>query len=348
MPEKLYDDKGRSIVTLKGAVDWLDVTTFSADVFDEWTKYLYEIHISQPRQMKLQRYTGVIWNDTVFIGSGTQKKMPHFMLHVTGVDADRIFREFASRKCWETDRVKCTRIDIQTTFWGDPNRMSLVAIAQEERETQEYEIKNKRKHVIEAILGDENDTLYVGAKSSQRRLRIYDKMLVDEYGKTHFMERTELQFRKQTADGVFKRLEAVDDRNMSEWIESAIRGETSKFPDHIRDQLTGWTGTQERDSVAIPRGKKIIPVSNRARWVIGIRKALTLACKEEGESGRRARSVLFNAIVSAFIGTRWDDQYHWKIIRYHDDIDAVEFYRYDMSMAEGEREPASTENSDHV
>lgn len=308
----------------------MDVTTFNGDIFDEWKHILDELHISQPRAVKYGRYTGLMWNDVVFLGSGFQKKQPHFMLHVTGVDADRIFREISLRDSWEVSRVNCTRIDIQVTFWGDVNRMELSEFAQEEKKEHPYEKKNKRKYVINAYVGDENDTLYIGAPSSTKRLRIYDKPLADDYTNTHYMERTELQFRKQTAHGVFLKLEATEDRHKSAWIESAIRGEVGKMPDHWREQLSGWIGTQERDATPIPRGKKTPVVSNRTAWVATNRNALAIACKQEGHDGARCREMLFRAIVEALIDTRWETYHDWKIIRTIDTLDAVEFYYYHM------------------
>lgn len=169
-----------STVRLQAAlVDWLTITTYDQTIAKYWANKikLWDKGREVPRKQhkKIMQYEGFITyvnNGSVFWGVGIQKKVPHWMIRISGELADELAGT-AARHCAD-GLMSCTRVDLQMTI-VEPSTWSqsqfLWRMQQIGKKTGWIESESK--------LHGQMATVYVGSRESQRFARIYNKSSPD-------------------------------------------------------------------------------------------------------------------------------------------------------------------------
>lgn len=151
-------------------VDWLTLTTYSLEAVNE----LFYIHTGR-RDMsgiadkgQFRNYRGVIAHHALF-ASGRQGEATHYLVKASGSAAHDLAVSLANCLLWES--FTATRIDFQVTAPGDLDGLSVRdSIARIQAANH-----RGRPAKITTILG-KTDTVYIGSRSSDRLVRIYQKL----------------------------------------------------------------------------------------------------------------------------------------------------------------------------
>lgn len=170
----------------KAALDFLRLATWD---ITEHTYVLSDILTSEPGEWepgKWLQYHG--WRkDSKFIGTGEQNGKRHSIINVSGYKADTF-----SYPVLNLDTYYATRIDIQITI-PKPREIDLATI---------YSQWSNDKTKISLIQSEQNDTLYIGARTSDVFIRLYEKPL----DSMHL--RLEFEFKGRVARGIWTALQA--------------------------------------------------------------------------------------------------------------------------------------------
>lgn len=117
---------------------------------------------------KWLQYAG--WRkESFFIGVGEQAKERHAVMHSSGFLAHTMYPVFMDFDDWY-----CTRIDIQRTV-KKPDWVDLPKL---------YNYLGKNGTSL--ISSEENDTLYIGARASEKFTRLYEKLFEKMYLRLEF------------------------------------------------------------------------------------------------------------------------------------------------------------------
>jgi hypothetical protein len=108
----------------------------------------------------------------IFHGQGIQGGRPHHIAHMSGERSDDWASYFMHAE-W-TDKIYCTRIDLQVTI-AEPTEHDGVAL---------YEKVHRKVKSIVRSPGV--TTVYVGARSSQLFIRVYEKVLEERFLRCEF------------------------------------------------------------------------------------------------------------------------------------------------------------------
>ena len=160
-PDRRYSEVG---------VDWLTLTTYSLEAFNE----LYYIHTGEHDQTGIKEkgsfrnYRGVVASGALW-AAGKQGQAVHYLVKASGAKAHDLAISLASCLSWESFRA--SRIDLQVTVPGTLDGLSVKRSA----EAIVAMGRMGRPPKITAILG-ETDTVYIGSRSSERMVRIYQKL----------------------------------------------------------------------------------------------------------------------------------------------------------------------------
>lgn len=116
------------------------------------------------KQSKWLQYRG--WKkESFFIGHGRQQGKSHTVINVSGSLSQKMLPTLR-----ELDEWYCTRIDLQITIDACVMGDDRLAMVRDDCDT-------KNTTLIESI---ENDTLYLGSRSSDVFVRLYEKILEDK------------------------------------------------------------------------------------------------------------------------------------------------------------------------
>lgn len=146
------------------ALDYLRLGTWDMAEYPLLVSSLMQLMPGKWEQSKWLQYHG--WkNDVLFIGVGEQKKQRHGIVNISGPKSNDHYNYFLE---WES--LYCTRIDLQITV-RQPENVHLDEVY--------ARIKNHVKSSL--IQSEQNDTLYVGARTSAIFTRLYEKILDTKY-----------------------------------------------------------------------------------------------------------------------------------------------------------------------
>lgn len=170
----------------KSALDFLRLATW--DIIGH-TDTLSETLLAEPGEWepgKWLQYHG--WRkDGQFIGTGEQNGKRHSIVNISGYQADAKYRPFLSFESYYA-----TRVDIQVTL-PKPASVDLADI---------YRTWQNKKSKISLIQSEKNDTLYIGARTSDVFIRLYEKPLDQLY------LRLEFEFKGKAARAIWRSLQA--------------------------------------------------------------------------------------------------------------------------------------------
>jgi len=185
-------------------IDYLTCTTFNPVVFATVRKVVTETARHYDRDRRRLQYTGILGHHeqgSAYCGSGIQKNRDHYLVQISGLWADTLFPLVANHVA--TGKARCTRIDLQLTVNYDRDSWSQPDLA----DTLRHDNPRRSVSYLESASGPANSklgTVYFGSRSSDRFVRVYEKMGL---GEDVFL-RFEAEFKSPRADVVCK---AVDE-----------------------------------------------------------------------------------------------------------------------------------------
>jgi hypothetical protein len=154
---------------MNAKLDFLRLATWDSAELSFLTSHLMEEMNGTFEHAKWLQYKG--WaNDGVFLGHGEQDNSLHGVVNISGFKSDEHYVNLLE---WET--FYCTRMDIQVTI-RQPSDVILPEVYERIREHTKASL----------IQSDENDTLYLGARTSEIFTRLYEKILDTKYLRLEF------------------------------------------------------------------------------------------------------------------------------------------------------------------
>ena len=210
----------------KAALDYLRLATWD---ITEHTNLLADILKDGPGKWehgKWLQYHG--WKrETFFLGTGYQKKKRHSIVNISGYMADRNYTSLTTYGSYYA-----TRIDLQITILK-PDGVDLNSI---------YNLLQERKVKSSCIQSEKNDTLYVGARTSDVFIRLYEKPLDTMY------LRFEFEFKGKVARGIWQALQGkstVDEIFQHYLAKCTVPARIKKFYFEVQDGETAFAIRQE-------------------------------------------------------------------------------------------------------
>jgi hypothetical protein len=210
----------------KAALDYLRLATWDTSEHVFLMSDVLKDGNGQWEHSKWLQYHG--WKrEQFFLGTGYQKKRRHSVVNISGYMADRNYIGLKSY-----DSYYATRIDVQVTI-PKPAGVDLNAI---------YNLLQTRKVKSSCIQSESNDTLYIGARTSDVFIRLYEKPLDKMY------LRFEFEFKGWVARGIWKALQAettVDEIFQHYLAKCKIPDRIKKFYFEVQDGETAFAIRQE-------------------------------------------------------------------------------------------------------
>lgn len=236
-------------------VDWLTLTTYSLEAFNE----LYYIHTGEHDQTGIKEkgafrnYRGVVAAGALW-ASGKQGQAIHYLVKASGARAHDLAVSLASCLSWESFRS--SRVDLQVTVPGTLDGLSVKRSAESIVATR----RMGRPPKITAILGD-TDTVYIGSRSSERMVRIYQKLGTPDGIPPRV--RFEVELKGDLAATALK-----DMMNGRVRIADRLAWEWNRLPvDRNHESLSGITNELLACKSAEPTPPPIRPLPNTLRWL---------------------------------------------------------------------------------
>lgn len=178
-------------------IDWFTITSFEDSFHDFWLQKFREVAGQDAgEERKVLQYAGHVFDivgGTGFIGTAIQKGVVHHMLRLSGYAAEEYKDYVLSQQ--RQGFITCTRVDVQVTVpmpaeWSQWDL--LVRLREKGRITGWVESKS---------FGTGFQTVYVGARASERFTRVY----VKKTGETLLL-RYETEYKGRRARAVLKSL----------------------------------------------------------------------------------------------------------------------------------------------
>ncbi len=151
-------------------IDYLRLASWRADAYIETMQLLMEAWPKGWLRGKWLQYTG--WRkEGVFIGRGEQNRKAHTIVNMSGALGQEWYTSFTAWDVWY-----CTRIDLQRTIRTPLASNENLSLIRDDCNT-------KKTTLIES---EENDTLYLGSRTSDKFTRLYEKVLDETYLRLEF------------------------------------------------------------------------------------------------------------------------------------------------------------------
>ena len=153
---------------MKSALDYIRLASWG---HEPYTRVMSSLMLAWPGKWdrgKWLQYSG--WRkESFFIGVGEQQNKRHAVMQASGSLAHRMTKGFINYPEWY-----CTRLDVQITV-PRPEWVSLPKLR-----------KKLGKKGTSLISSQENDTLYLGARTSDCFTRLYEKMFAEMHLRLEF------------------------------------------------------------------------------------------------------------------------------------------------------------------
>lgn len=187
--------------------------------------------------------------EQVFLGTGYQEKRRHSIINISGYSADRNYR---SLLCF--DSYYCTRIDIQITILK-PAGIELAKV---------YDQLKKQEIKASLISSEKNDTLYIGARTSDVFTRLYEKPLEAMH------LRLEFEFKGKVARAIWKALQS--ENTVDEIFQHYL--EKSKLPPYVK---VHYFEVQDGETAFATRQEILKSDENKLAWLQSIDESVRQA-----------------------------------------------------------------------
>lgn len=153
---------------MKSQIDYLRLASWGHEPYVQVLASIMSTWVGGWQRGKWLQYAG--WRkEQFFIGMGEQHRKRHAVMQASGSSAAKIFKVFADFDGWY-----CTRIDLQRTI-KRPDWVDLAKL---------FNILGKKGTSL--ISSEENDTLYLGARTSDLFTRLYEKLFQEMYLRLEF------------------------------------------------------------------------------------------------------------------------------------------------------------------
>ncbi len=153
---------------MKSCIDYLRLASWGHVHYTNVMSTLMQNWPDDWERGKWLQYAG--WRkESFFIGMGEQAKKRHSIMQASGFLAHTMHPVFFDFEDWY-----CTRIDIQRTV-KKPEWVDLPKL-----------YKHLGKNGTSLISSEENDTLYIGARTSDKFIRLYEKLFEEMYLRLEF------------------------------------------------------------------------------------------------------------------------------------------------------------------
>lgn len=151
-------------------IDYLRLATWDISAYVQMMPFLMELWPKDWKRGKWLQYTG--WRkEGLFIGRGEQGRKAHTILNISGALSQTWHVSLLSLDGWY-----CTRIDLQRTI--------VSTLAEDEKLSQVRDDCTTGKTTL--IESEENDTLYLGSRTSDLFTRLYEKVLEGTFLRLEF------------------------------------------------------------------------------------------------------------------------------------------------------------------
>lgn len=303
---------GKEVIFERVACDFVSLTTYDQDVYRQWQELIRTMYLGVPTATAFAQYSGVSYADSVKLVEGTQQGRPHYLVSVSGANAD-VFLHYYMEEGQISENVgNCTRMDIQITKPALEGRPRLATLAMLYQGGELGEFRGRGRPKVYSYAGDDGDTLYIGSGQSEKLIRIYDKPVTDRKGKTIVAERTELQLRDSRAHSIFQRLLERRPNYSEAPLRAALKAELEKLPDEMGAFLSacqpGAINGPSNAAVYHRRGG-----GPRTKWLATISNALVEACNQEGSDGNLSQSIILDVLVRSLTGKHTTGIRGWEL-----------------------------------
>jgi hypothetical protein len=148
---------------MKSQIDYLRLASWGHEPYTDVMSALMQSWPSDWERGKWLQYAG--WRkESFFIGMGVQNKKRHAIMQASGHLAHKMHPVFQDFDNWY-----CTRFDIQRTV-KKPEWVDLPKL---------HKLLGRKGTSL--ISSEENDTLYIGSRASDKFVRLYEKMFDEMY-----------------------------------------------------------------------------------------------------------------------------------------------------------------------
>lgn len=151
-------------------IDYLRLASWEYNAYVEIMPYVMETWPKDWQRGKWLQYVG--WRKQgIFVGRGMQGNKAHTILNISGAMSQEFYLFFLKLDGWY-----CTRIDLQRTIETPLSKDESLRLIRDDCTT-------KKTSLIES---EENDTLYLGSRTSDKFTRLYEKILDKTYLRLEF------------------------------------------------------------------------------------------------------------------------------------------------------------------
>jgi hypothetical protein len=211
---------------MKAALDYLRLATWDITDHANLLASLLKDGAGKWDHSKWLQYHG--WQrEQFFLGTGYQQKKRHSVINISGYMADRNYIGLATNGSYYA-----TRIDLQVTI----PKPSAILLSQIYGYLRGVDIK------CSIIQSELNDTLYIGARTSDVFTRLYEKPLEKMY------LRLEFEFKRKAARGIWQALKGkstVDEVYQHYLAKSKLPQYVTKHFFEVQDGETAFAIRQE-------------------------------------------------------------------------------------------------------
>ena len=145
-------------------IDYLRLGTWDAGDYSKVAVKINEHFITRPGHW-LQYHGRRSIDGSAFHGTGHQGRKPHHICHISGDTAEEWAHHL--KLAVPGDTTYCTRIDVQTTILRPKKYDSLAFYEQSKRVARSI------------VMNPETSTVYIGARSSDLFMRMYEKIILE-------------------------------------------------------------------------------------------------------------------------------------------------------------------------
>lgn len=188
----------KNIQINKAMFDWFTISTFDKNMFDYWFSQAKKSS-GERKQMRMRQYIGESFETpigSINVLGADQSGKAHNIIHVTGELSDSL-KDIVTGQNKEGN-VNINRTDIQVTVI-QPDGLSMIDLAKKLESRHKVEFKQSRMRDRNIKLS----TVYIGSRTSDRFVRIYQK-----FSDSGILLRFEVEYKQKRSKAVMRQFEA--------------------------------------------------------------------------------------------------------------------------------------------
>lgn len=304
--------EGKEVIVGRVACDFVSITTYSKELYEQWRELVRTMYLGVPTGTAFAQYSGISYDDSVKLVEGTQNGQPHYMVSVSGANADVFLHYYIEEGAIPENAGNCTRLDIQLTLPKLEDRPRLATLAMDYQEGRLGEFLGRGRPKVYSYAGDDGDTLYIGSGQSEKLVRVYDKEVTDRKGKRTVAERAELQLRASRAQSIFERMLERRPHYSEGPMRAALKAELEKLPKLMAQQIAACQkgAIDGKAEAAIYQRRGGGP---RTKWLNTNSNAMVEACNQSGPDGDICKMIILDVLARSLTGKHTGSVRGWTI-----------------------------------